>query len=368
MSLFNKWFKKEESKEKEEPLPWIEAANNPWSVRLLDLRPITQTVMSTSTDPLMAANAVSYSQEDGTSFIGQTPADNTLIETNISFPIDIQLAPGVLFVPEEMEHKWAIFFHNDKIIFVRSWLRQVFVIAETRQQDNTLIITNIKGKFVPDEEPAMTIAILKFLLISINETVPAPLPSALTGAERAAALWAFSTYGKIAHVGIFDADFDINATKPLRSHSLLHIAVARKDMQEVEKQFNAGTDLNYLASDGLAPLHWAVSTEGTDMIKYLLTLGADPNVTSVEGATPIMNTVQSKKPAQLLLLLEWGADVNAKDHRGFTALHRAAEMDLEEIVNILLESDADISIVAEGHTALSLATMRGNTNIITLLK
>lgn len=138
--------------------------------------------------------------------------------------------------------------------------------------------------------------------------------------------------------------------------------------ETLQKQFKAGTSLNYLAGDGLAPLHWAVSTEGTDVIKHLLTLGADPNVTSAEGATPIMNTVQSKKPAQLLLLLEWGADVNAKDNRGFTALHRAAEMGLEEIVKILLDNDADKSPVAEGHTALSLAEMAGHANIIKLLK
>jgi len=52
----------------EKDLPWIEASQNPWNIKLLDLRPISQTMLSTSKDPLMATNAVSYSGEDGTIF------------------------------------------------------------------------------------------------------------------------------------------------------------------------------------------------------------------------------------------------------------------------------------------------------------
>jgi hypothetical protein len=364
MSLFSKWFKKEKKEvEDKDPLPWIEASDNPWGVRLLDLRPISQTMLSTSTDPQMATNAVSYGSDDGTSFIGQEPGDNTIIETEIVIPVDGQLAPGVLFIPNVMEHKWAIYYHENKIVFIRSWLRQVFVVAETRQHNNELIIERIKGKFTVDEEPAFTIAILKFILIShaIGETVPAPIPEHLKSSTRTAGMWAFSSYGNMAHIGIFDEKFEIKANKPLRSHSLLHIAVARGDREEVEKQLQSGTPLDYLAADGLAPLHWSVAN---DMMAHLLTLGADPDVISTEGATPMMNAVQSNKMEQLLLLLKWKANINAQDYRGFTSLHRAAEMGHEEILKVLLENGADKAKVAEGHTALSLAEMRGNENII----
>lgn len=374
MSLFSKWFKKEKERKEvdldnndDNPLPWIEASDNPWGVRLLDLRPISQKMLSTSKDPQMATNAVSYGSDDGTSFIGQEPGDHTSIETEISFPIDGLLAPGVLFIPNVMEHKWAIYFHEDKIIFIRSWLRQVFVIAETRQHNNELIIGRIKGKFTLDEEPAFTVAILKFILIShvIKETVPAPLPEQLKSSTRSAGMWAFSSYGNMAHIGIFDKEFEISTTKPLRSHSLLHIAVARGDMKEVEKQLQAGIPLNYLAADGLAPLHWSVAS---DMMEHLLTLGADPDIVSTEGATPMMNAVQSNKMDQLLLLLKWKANINALDYRGFSSLHRAAEMGHEAIVKVLLENGADKMLVAEGYSALSLAEMRGNENIIRLLR
>jgi hypothetical protein len=148
MFLFNKFFKKKENTpatppQEENPLPWITAENNLWHVDLLDLRSITETMISTSTDEQMAQNAVSYSSEDGIVFLGQAPVKPVKIQANIAFPIDGQLYPGVLFIPRVMEQKWAIYFYDDKLIFVRSWLRQVYVTAQTRQENGVLIVESI---------------------------------------------------------------------------------------------------------------------------------------------------------------------------------------------------------------------------------
>ncbi len=47
-------------------------ADNSWNIELLDLRPITLSMVSTSKDPQMAANAVSYGGEDGTEILETT--------------------------------------------------------------------------------------------------------------------------------------------------------------------------------------------------------------------------------------------------------------------------------------------------------
>jgi hypothetical protein len=211
MPFPGKWLNKERKEEpKEESLPWIEPAQNPWGVRVLDLRPITQTMVATSSDPQFASNAVSYNAEDGTTFIDMPPSDTTSISANIIIPIDKMLAPGVLFIPRTMEHKWAIYYHNNTLIFVRSWLRQVVITAKTVQRDNALVIESITGKFVNTESTDFTRKLIKFLLIShaINQIVPAPLPPELESTPKKAALWAFSAYGNIAQVGIFDDTFD----------------------------------------------------------------------------------------------------------------------------------------------------------------
>jgi len=371
MSFLKRIFggKKQPETTKADQLPWIEASGNQWKTRILDVRAVTQKMMSTSSDPQMATNAVSYGGEDGISFWEQSPLQDKEIRANISFMTDGPLAPGVLFIPRVMEHKWAIFFDGRQLIFVRSWMRKVFAVARTKQINNELIIESIRGELIPDQSADFTIAVLRYLLIShaLGEVVPAPLPAELATETQKAGLWAFSAYGKMAHYGIFDKNFVPATQKPLRSHSLLHIAVAKSQLEEIEQHVQNGIRLDYLAADGLAPLHWSIAPAGTASLEKLLALGADPNVVSTEGATPIMNAVQSNKIDHLIQLLKAGASVNARDHRGFTALHRAAERGMEDIVVILLKNGADRTIEAEGHTALSFAQNRGHEKIAALL-
>mgnify|MGYP000423380913 CR=1 FL=1 len=52
---------------------WIEAGDNPFGIRVLDLTPVTQGMMSTTTDKQAAINAASYAGEDGRCFRGRVP-------------------------------------------------------------------------------------------------------------------------------------------------------------------------------------------------------------------------------------------------------------------------------------------------------
>ena len=158
---------------------WLEAADNPWGVRVLDVRPLTLTMGSWSKNPKCASNAVSFGQDDGTSFIGQEPPVARIVEARLRFPIDRLLADGVLFAPREMEHKWALFYHHGQIICVRSWRRQVQAVARVEQHQDHVDITQIRGTFgAEDEEPAFTIRVLDYLLRShaLDTVYPAPLP------------------------------------------------------------------------------------------------------------------------------------------------------------------------------------------------
>ncbi|MES2075163.1 MAG: hypothetical protein V4462_06025, partial [Pseudomonadota bacterium] len=143
----------------EEPAPkieWFGADSNPWHVPILDVRPFTLTMLSTSSDPKNAENAISYGKDDGAAFIDQQPIFERILSTNLTYPVDGGLADGVLFQPRQMEHKWAIFYRQKRIIFVRSWQRQVFVVAHTEHRDGLLIINEIHGTFggaEEDEEP-----------------------------------------------------------------------------------------------------------------------------------------------------------------------------------------------------------------------
>jgi len=378
MGLWDKMFGKGDKEEKKDEevvneseynLNWVASNQNPWNIQLLDLRPISQTMLSSSKDPLMATNAISYKQEDGLVFLNQTPKDSNFFESNISFQTDGKLQDGVLFIPSKMESKWAIYFHQNKILFIRSWTRMVTVIANTVQQGNQISIKSIHGEFTQNENNQFTESILKFLIHShvLKEAVPAPIPLELKKNTDKAGLWAFSTYGNMAHFGHFDDAVQLDQKTKMRTHSLLHIAVARGEVDKIKGELEKGANINSLAADGLSTLQWSISQE-ISILELLLKQGADPNVKSLEGATPIMNAVQSNKVEHLTKLLEYKAEVNEKDNRGFTALHRAAEMGHAHIVKELLNQGATKGIVAEGHTPISLAMARGNDEIIKMLE
>ena len=89
-------------------IPWLEAADNPWGIRVLDVRPVTLNMLAGSKDEQCAVNAMSYRQDDGTSFIGQEPPVSRSAEASLRFPIDRVLADGVLFVPREMEDRKSV--------------------------------------------------------------------------------------------------------------------------------------------------------------------------------------------------------------------------------------------------------------------
>jgi ankyrin repeat protein len=365
------WFKKRDESQLG-VVRWLEANDNPWGVPVLDIRPVALRMLSTTGDSHCAENALSYFRDDGTSFIGVAPAVSRTISGGIRFRIDRMLADGALFIPREMEHKWAIYFHRGQILFVRSWLRQVIVVAEVNADAtaSSAEITTLRGAFVADDEqPSYTRRVADYLLRShaLNMISPAPLPAGMDADIQGAAYWCFSCFGNRAHFATTHELVLPVPDQPLRTDSLLHMAVARGDAGAVKSQLDAGIPTDLLASNGLAPLHWSVGLDDTAMTVLLLERGSPIDVRSDEGATPLMNAVQSRSAVKVTFLLDRGADPNATDRRGFTALHRAAEMGELQIVQLLLSRGALPHPEAQGVTPRSLAEMQGQKAIVRLL-
>ncbi|HLH53338.1 MAG TPA: ankyrin repeat domain-containing protein [Verrucomicrobiae bacterium] len=350
---------------------WIPADKNAFNVRILDVRPVTQTVLATSRDPKCAANAVSYGQEDGGVFAKDQPESSRSVAANLSYRIDRLLAPGVLFAPHTMEHKWALFYHDGRILCVQSWLRKVAASARVECSDGLARITSIQGAFVSDsEEDDFSVRTMDYLVRShaLRVVFPAPFPPKLETEPRQAAMWCMSVFGSMALCATphrFEAPM---SERPLRTLSLLHIAAAKGDINAADRHLRSGLPIDLLAGDGLAPLHWAFAQKDTAMAEFLIRQGAPVDVRSAEGATPLMTIVQGGEMEKIRFLLSRGADVNAVDLRGFTSLHRAAEAGNIEIVRLLLDRGARRDFVAQGLTPASLAEKRGHGNVVELLK
>lgn len=332
---------------------WVDAADNPWGVHLLDVRSFTLTMMTTTTDPQCAENAVSYGRDDGTGFVGQQPPVDRVAEASLRFPIDRSLAGGVLFIPRGMEHKWALFYHRHQIICVRSWKRQVQVVAEVEPHAGHVEVVAVHGTFTSENEDRdFTVRAFDYLLRShaLGETYPAPLPLDMENDPSRASMWCFSLFGNKAQYATPLSVARTDPDKPLRTISLLHIAAARGDTAAMREQMAAGVPRDVLGPDGLAPLHWALMCDSLGPTTALLDLGAPAGLRSAHGVTPLMIAVELGSREKADLLLGLGADVNAQDDRGYPALHRAAEMGNAELVELLLRHGAMPDVEAQGQT------------------
>ena len=294
-----------------------------WGIRVLDVRPVTLGMLSLSADPQCAANAVSFGQEDGTGFIGEEPPVPRIAGVSLRFPIDRVLADGVLFNPSTMEHKWALFHHRGQVICVRSWTRKVHVVARCEQHEDHVELTRVQGTFGgADEEPECTTRVLDYLLWShaLDTVYPAPLPIGMEKDPKVAATWCMMMFGNRAW---FATPYPValhEPERPLRTDSLLHIAVAKGHVPAIQECLAAGIPVDLLASDGHAPLHWALACDDPAIMTLLLERGSSVDVRSGEGATPLMSAAERACFQRRLIVGPRGRRERARSAR----LHRPA--------------------------------------------
>jgi len=350
---------------------WLAAEENRWGVPVADVSPFTLGIVSTSSDPQSATNAVSFTNDDGLGFVGLAPLTPRRTPLALGYRVDRVLADGPVFIPRQMEHKWAVFHHDRSLLFVRSWTRRVHLVVPTVVEQGQVRLTEAVGAVVgDDEEHAFTEAAIDFILRShvLGEIVPAPLPSGIGDDLTTLPGAAFSLYGDKARLATTHRIPVEPSSGILRSHPLLHIAVARNDLAAAQHQLDRGVPIDLVAQDGLTALQWALPAPGVEALAWLVARGLPVDARSLEGATALMNAVQSGDEEKIGWLLDAGADPNASDDRGFTALHRAAELGRTAAARLLLERGADRGVAAFGHTALSLAHDRGHAELEGLLQ
>lgn len=202
-----------------EGIYWVEAAENPWGVRLLDVRAVTENMISTSSDPQCAANALSFGGDDGSAFVAEEPIVPRKAKAHLQYRVDGPLADGALFIPWEMEQKWAIFHRQGRILFVRSWTRKLHAVATVETHDGYVEITEIEGAFTDaDEDPEFTPRVLDYLLRShaLRFVYPAPLPEGMEESPQKAALWCFHMFGNRARCATSEPVAWAMPERPLR--------------------------------------------------------------------------------------------------------------------------------------------------------
>jgi hypothetical protein len=350
---------------------WLEPSVDGWPVPVLDVQPVAAHLQAWTLSRQVAANAMSYDRDDGLGFASQAVPDPRVIPLSLRYRVEPLLADGVVFAPGMMEHKWVVFHHDSTLLFVRSWQRRTLVRAKTRQANGWVELVEANGTFTgPDEEPAFTRAAIEFIVRThaLRTEYPAPLLGDPGSDLEEAARWCFAIFGNFAKTATYHRFASDPPERPLRSHSLLHLAVVSGDLARAQAQLDAGIPVDLRDADGVPALQWAAVTGDTTVAQWLLERGLHVDARDEQGVTALMLATQHDDQATMRLLLDHGADVDAADNRGFTSLHRAAEAGLVGAARQLLERGAASDPVAQGQTPLSLAQAHNQDGVIALLQ
>ena len=110
-------------------------------------------------------------------------------------------------MPQEMEDKWDIYFHEDHLYFARSWTGNLIYRADCKVVGHYLIVSSILAM---DEftfkDDRYAVRAVDFLIKShlLRMEVPHPLPAIGTDDVRQIVMFSFSEFGRWASFATFE--------------------------------------------------------------------------------------------------------------------------------------------------------------------
>jgi len=153
----------------------------------------------------------------------------------------------------------------------------------------------------------------------------------------------------------------------LNASESIHFAACKGDLDTVKTFLEKDPNVNVKDKFGCTPLHWAALAKTNEVAEFLIDKGADVNARDNNGLLPLTGT---HRLDMIGLLISKGVDVNAKiNNRSMTKLHLACRQDNKDMVEYLISKGADLNAKNNrGQTTLDIATNRGHTEIVELLK
>jgi ankyrin repeat protein len=148
-------------------------------------------------------------------------------------------------------------------------------------------------------------------------------------------------------------------------------AVERNDVRGVQRQIEAGTDVDALEANGDAPLVMAAYLGHSEIVRLLLEAGAD--VTAVDPgmkATALHAAAYAGRTEAARLLIAHGIDINRQGPRnGYTALHDAIWQGHVDTARVIIEAGADLQLKTRaGETPLAFARAKHRREIAEMIE
>ena len=197
---------------------------------------------------------------------------------------------------------------------------------------------------------------------------------------------------------------NIHVQNEMDRNSIMSAAIGTGDCNTVRWLIEQGVDVNHCSKKGVTAVHIAAQQGNLDVLKLLKESGANIHAQTEMGSNSIMSaSVGTGDCNTVRWLIEQGVDVNHCDKKGFTAVHIAAKQGNLDVLKLLKESGANIHVEdnegsysvllaaigtgdcntvrwlieqgvdvnhcdKNGFTAVHIAAMQGNLDVVKLLK
>jgi hypothetical protein len=162
------------------PLAWLEAEENCFGIRCLDVRGLTQAYTSTSTDSKTTAGFQRLRSSTGEACLAETRDWPAGFACDLRYPPLPGFSQRPLFSARDMEDKWDIFYLSDgRLYFCRSWTGTPVMRAAVQANPDGLHLTWLDfNPTLPAPDPAILKSTVDFLVKShlFGLRVPVQVP------------------------------------------------------------------------------------------------------------------------------------------------------------------------------------------------
>lgn len=186
---------------------------NPFPVRILDVRRLTWNVVATTNDAEVAESFNAQRQSDGREYIDAEIENATTVECNLAFPHNGDPLEGVIYKADSMDVKWDIYIYDSAFLFVRSWTGQLQYRALADITDTEILITEIETSADHVETAPQAVY---FLLAThaMGRVLPHTIPRDVPDDPQHIGLWSFSMYGKLGCYATYEDVTHIEIPRP----------------------------------------------------------------------------------------------------------------------------------------------------------
>ncbi|MEO3402978.1 hypothetical protein AAFN85_03690 [Mucilaginibacter sp. CAU 1740] len=218
-SLFRKAIRTMPADQSNDPslnFKWYDPGDgNPLNKRILDIRPYTQYMISTTNDWKTAERFITNRKITGEEYKGFEFKGAISVNAQLTYPHNGKRLEGICYKASEMEDKWDIYIWDDIIYFVRSWTSVVAYKAFVNYSDDKLIIHKVEFETRDDNESESLIAInnVHFLISTLagKTVMPHTIPGHLKTYEEIAR-YSFSLFGRNCWYATYEDILDTTIT------------------------------------------------------------------------------------------------------------------------------------------------------------